>query len=370
MLARRRYAWLILVACTLLTLLESAHTFLVARVHDAPVALGEVLLRHAPQWSALALLVPAIGRAALRFPPFGAHAWRAVAGHGAASAGFPFVHVALADGIRYMLGAGGATGGAAVTAMSSGSFVFGVLLYWVVAGAHAVHALHRRHARDVAEAAALRREAERLEGSLIAANLQALRWQLNPHFLFNALNSVSILADAERAPRVVRVVSKLSLLLRAALEQSGSTTTLEEEIDFVSRYLEFERERFEHRLEFEWDIAGECRQAQVPALLLQPLVENAIKHGVDPVSGRARLVIGAARSGGRLRLWVSDHGPGPRPHAAGREGVGLRNTRDRLHQLFGEGYTLRLDPAPDGGMTATVVIPWRNGAARALQEAP
>ncbi|HEX6135284.1 MAG TPA: histidine kinase [Longimicrobiales bacterium] len=364
--ARARYAWLILATCTLLTLLESAHTFLVAREHGVMVPIPALLVRHLPPWSALALLTPAIGWAALRLPVYGAGPWRAISAHGCASAVFPFVHVAFADGIRYVLAGGAANAG---TPISSGGYVFGVLLYWLVAGAHTMYALHRRHARDLAEAAALRQAAVRLEGSLMDANLQALRWQLNPHFLFNALNSVSILAEREGAWRVVQVIGKLSVLLRGALEQRGVTTTLAEEIDFVTRYLEFERERFEDRLDFEWRVALDCRHAQVPALVLQPLVENAIKHGVDPSSGRATVVIGAVRAGGRLRLWVADGGPGLRSSASGREGVGLRNTRDRLRQLFGENYTLRLDPAPAGGVTATVVIPWQNGAAPALQEA-
>jgi two-component system LytT family sensor kinase len=360
--ARARYAWLILATCGLLTLLQSAHTALVAQVHGERVDLPAVVLRHLPLWSALGGLIPLIGYGARRLRLYGPTPWRALAAHLAAGALFPFAHHGAAAGVRLLMT------GVADSEMSSGAFVFDVLLYWVVLGAHTVYALHRRHTRDVAEAAALRLAAERLEGSLMDANLQALRWQLNPHFLFNALNSLSILADEARAPRVVEVIGRLSALLRIALEQHDQTTTLQQETVFLCRYLDFERVRFEERLGVAWDLEPECLGAQVPALVLQPLVENAIKHGVDRASGSASLVIGAARAGGKLRLWVTDSGPGLSARPAEHEGIGLRNTRNRLEQLFGDNYALRLEPASGSGVTATIVIPWLTNGAHTLEE--
>lgn len=367
---RARYVWLVLATCALLTILESAHTALVARVHGERVNVVVTFLRHAPAWAALAVLIPVIGWGSRRLPLYGSLSWPAVAAHLTLGAMFPFVHSAITGAIQLLLTPGARVNEAmSPGAVSSGAFVMNVLLYWVIVGAHTVHALHRRHARDVEEAATLRRAAERLEGSLIDANLQALRWQLNPHFLFNALNSLSVLADEARAPRVVEVIGKLSALLRIALEQRDRSTTLEQEVLFLTRYLEFERVRFEDRLGVEWQLPRECLHAYVPALVLQPLVENAIKHGLSPDSRSAHIVIGAARSGGKLRLWVADRGPGLDDARGGGEGVGLRNTRDRLFQHFGERHSLRLESAPGRGVTATIVIPWSaNGSEHALQE--
>jgi sensor histidine kinase YesM len=187
--------------------------------------------------------------------------------------------------------------------------------------------------------------------------------------MFNALNTLSVLAAEARADRVVDVIGRLASLLRAALEQPDGTTTLEQEVRFLGRYLDFERVRFEDRLEVEWDISGECLQAAVPALVLQPLVENAIKHGVDRTTGSVSLVIGATRSGGRIRLWVSDHGPGLQQRTAERDGIGLRNTRDRLQQLFGDRCALNVESANGRGVTATIMIPWMKTTDRNLQEA-
>src|SRR5690606_10746985 len=212
-------------------------------------------------------------------------------------------------------------------------------------------------ARALEEAELLRNAARRLEGSLVDAHLQALRRELGPHFLFNALNSLSVLADQERAERTVQLIGRLSALLRIALEQRDSMTTLAQELEFIGRYIDYERICLDDRLDVRWQVPSECLNARVPALVLQPLVENAVKHGLDPRTGYGVIVIGAERAHRSLRIWVADEGPGLAARH-GREGIGLRNTRDRLHRLFGEDGALRLDAGARDGVTATITIPW------------
>jgi len=197
-----------------------------------------------------------------------------------------------------------------------------------------------------------------LESSLQEAKLAALRSQLNPHFLFNALNSVSALMhrDVDAADAML---ARIGELLRLTLASDGSQEIrLDEELELLDRYLDVERIRFAERLAVVMDVAPGALEARLPPFSLQPLVENAIHHGVASRDRGGQVTISARRVDGRLQLRVADDGPGPStPHP--REGVGLRNTRARLRQLYGDSQQLQLRQPPSGGCEVMVELPWR-----------
>ena len=200
--------------------------------------------------------------------------------------------------------------------------------------------------------------ASRLEGQLAQANLRMLKMQLQPHFLFNALNAVSALMhrDVDAADRMI---AQLSDLLRLSLEKDERhQVRLDAELDFLHRYLAIEQIRFHDRLQVEIDVSPACLGAQVPRLILQPLVENAIRHGIAMRSAAGRLHISARRRDGRLALTVADDGPGLTPGRPLRPGVGLANTQARLDQLYGDDCSLELVNAEEGGLEVRLDVPF------------
>lgn len=217
------------------------------------------------------------------------------------------------------------------------------------------------------EAARLSAEAARLEAQLAEARLDALRRQLDPHFLFNTLNAISSLV--ERDPRGVRrMISRLGELLRHSIEGGAEQEIpLERELELLERYVDIMRIRFQGRLEVETHVDQEAREALVPNLILQPIVENAIKHGVSKLEGTGRIAISAAREGDDLVVRVRDNGAGL-PGAAepfesrDGEGVGLRNTVARLGELYGDAWHFALAPGESGGALAELRLPYHTAA--------
>ncbi|HEY0527974.1 MAG TPA: sensor histidine kinase [Gemmatimonadaceae bacterium] len=212
----------------------------------------------------------------------------------------------------------------------------------------------------------LQSETAQLQSQLVQARLAALNAQLNPHFLFNTLHAVSSLV--ERDPRGVRrMIARLSELLRYTLNgRAENEVPLEQEISFLERYLEIMRIRFQGSLEVDVRIAESAAGALVPSLILQPLVENAVKHGVDKVSGTGRIEIDARRDDARLILSVCDNGPGlasaEQPDQDSEGGVGLENIRQRLEQLYGSAQSLTLAEKPGGGTVARITMPFRTAS--------
>jgi two-component system, LytTR family, sensor kinase len=198
--------------------------------------------------------------------------------------------------------------------------------------------------------------AAQLEKTLAQAQLQNLRLQLNPHFLFNTLNTISaVMYEDVRAAD--RMIARLSDLLRSTLDQGDAQeVTLEREIEFLRLYVETMKARFEERLEVAVVTTAETRGAMVPPLVLQPLVENSIKHGADGQTSKVRIEVRAARENGSLRLEVRDHGPGLMGDR--RDGVGLSNTAERLERLYGGTHRLNLRNAEDGGLVVTLQVPF------------
>ena len=231
---------------------------------------------------------------------------------------------------------------------------FNLLIYWVILVARYAIEYYRKYRER--ELAALD-----LEKSLAQAKLQALQMQLNPHFLFNTLHSISSLMhqDVEAADRMI---VRLSDLLRAALEGSDTQEVeLQQELEFLKRYLEIEQTRLGSRLTVKMDIAPETLRARVPNLILQPLVENAIKHGIEPRARPGRIELRAERHNGTLALEVRDNGRGLPEGKVVEEGVGLSNTRARLRGLYGDAHRFDLKPVEGGGLLIQVSIPFQEG---------
>jgi LytS/YehU family sensor histidine kinase len=199
-----------------------------------------------------------------------------------------------------------------------------------------------------------------LETQLIAAQLQALQAQIHPHFLFNALNTIStvIYEDVRAADTMI---ARLSDFLRHSLNASRSQeVTLGEELNFLNLYLDIMRPRFEDRLRVEFEVGQGINDALVPKLILQPLVENSIKHAADPNSGQVNVAVKAMRENGSLRMEVRDDGPGlsGKFREVQSHGVGLANTVERLEKLYGGNQELTLQNAVDGGLLVSVTVPF------------
>jgi signal transduction histidine kinase len=219
---------------------------------------------------------------------------------------------------------------------------------------------------------------ERLEAQATSAQLAMLRYQLNPHFLFNTLNSISTLVLLKQTEPANAMLTRLSGFLRHTLvTQPGGKVTVAQEVETLKLYLDIERMRFEERLRTVFSIDPAAAEAAIPSFLLQPLVENAIKYAVSPQEEGARISLTAQLVGNRLRLTVSDTGPGLRAKAARATlpaamagagntvstGVGLANIRDRLAQAYGDDHLLDIRTPPEGGFTVVIEIPYEREAA-------
>jgi two-component system LytT family sensor kinase len=200
----------------------------------------------------------------------------------------------------------------------------------------------------------------RLEADLVRAQLDALRLEIEPHFLFNTLNSIAALIRSREGERALSMLLSLSELLRAAVDgRRQHTTTLAEEAAFVKRYVELQRTRFSDRLDVRYSISPESERCAVPAFLLQPVVENAFRHGFARRSGFCRLELAASVNGGELHVLVRDDGAGLPPdfNLTEHAGTGLRNAHLRLQRLYDGAACLRLEPGENGGTIAHIRLP-------------
>lgn len=340
--------------------------FLYNAYPDNEISWGRALAPSLTSWYAWALLAPAILWLASRFR-FERSRWgAALAAHLLAGVAFALLHT-LVD---HLLGrtlpwlSVGSLTGTLVISRFHGS----LLTYLAIVGVwNLIDAFRRERERRV--------RASQLETRLAEARLQALKMQLHPHFLFNTLHAISALMhrDVEAADRML---AQLSDLLRLTLENAGAQeVSLKEELDFLERYLEIERARFGERLTVELDVDPEVLDARVPNLILQPLVENAIRHGIAPRAGSGWIGIRASRRDRRLVISVEDDGPGLRTldeaprhvqegasrsgtgAASESSGVGLANCRARLKHLYGPEGHFELREAPAGGLLVSVEIP-------------
>lgn len=249
----------------------------------------------------------------------------------------------------------------AIEGLLSFQFLDDFMIYLLVLGTGLTRNYFIRYRDRLSETRRLQAEAADLRAQLAEARLAALRSRLNPHFLFNTLNAVAALVERD-PPGVRRMLARLGELLRYSLDESNDQEIpLDREVDLLRRYLEIMEVRFQGRLETHLDIAEEVRNALVPALVLQPLVENAFKHGVSRIEGVGVVALAANRIGSDLVLTVSDNGPGPEFPVV--EGEGIANTRRRLAELYGDRQRFELRAGQSGGTVAVVRLPYRTPTA-------
>jgi signal transduction histidine kinase len=354
---RRVSARMILGVATVLGIFSAfqAYNYTSLFMERAPM-LGHLLALNMTYWYAWALLAPGILWLSRRYR-FERVTWRrAAAVHAVAVVVFVLAHAVLTVTVRELLAGffGFRLGSwwAEFQRLFFLNFDWEMMTYWAVAGLS--HALdYQDEAQERALAAA------RLETALAEAQLQALQRQLHPHFLFNTLHTISALMhrDTEAADEML---ARLSDLLRLTLDRLGvQEVSLKEELEFLEKYLEIERTRFGDRLVVEMQIEPETLDLLVPNLVLQPLVENAMRHAIATRIGGGRLQIVARRTGNRLWMMVRDNGPGLSKANldAFNHGVGLSNTRSRLEHLYRGDHRFEFHEPSDGGLAVTIEIP-------------
>jgi len=315
----------------------------------SPVSWQFALSRSLADWYTFALLsVPAIVLAG-RFPLGSAPLRLLVILHLLASLVFSLVWMLLRAGLT--VGLDGTSFAETLRYALVATLVFNMLVYWVIVVAtHAADLYRQGRERE-------RRELE-LERRLAEARLRALQMQLNPHFLFNALHGVSALMyrDVDAADTML---VRLSELLREALHRTDEPwVPLRDELSFLERYLAIELIRFSGRLTVRREVDQGTLELRVPNLILQPLVENAIKHGIESEARPGVITLRAhTTETGGLRLEVEDNGRGYDPEKPVTSGIGLANCRDRLEQLYGNRASLELHPGQDGGLRVVLELP-------------
>lgn len=345
--------WLAMIALlTLVGLLFSLNAFLSSQRPPAPFAIFLTQMLPFLMW---ALLCPALMRVdqAVRARP---RSWLQLIGfHLLGAAFFALLQNLLYATVLLAL-APRDTSFATVWQTAFSRILLGVVVYKIIVTTNYALDYYEKY-RDESDRAAL------LETTLAQAQLHALKMQLQPHFLFNTLNSISSLVlEDQRA--AVQMIARLGDFLRLTIENNGTqAVSLERELEFLNGYLEIQQVRFRDRLQVALDIAPETLQAQVPNLILQPLVENALKHGIAPRLEAGRIEIAARRHNGCLQVQISNDGPQRNGHAVLiKEGVGIANTRARLHQLYQDDFRLELALAREGGAICTIEIPWSQEA--------
>jgi len=342
---------------TFLGLSFAGQFFIASSQLNRPVSWQQALFHSLTDWYVFALLSVFPIVLARRYGFGHRHWWRHIVLHAGASVIFSLSYVVVRTAAALLL---------AMLASQPASFAetfrpllfktwhFNLLIYWVILTAY--HALdfyrkyQERHSRSL-----------QLEKSLVEARLQALQMQFNPHFLYNTLHAISSLMyrDVEAADRMI---AQLSDLLRYALDStSQQEVPLRRDLEFLSNYLKIEQTRFGDRLQIEMEIQPETEELLVPTLILQPLIENAIRHGIEPHARPGSIRIRTERAGDTLTLRVQDSGLGP-AQLPFKDGVGLSNTRARLEQLYGPAHTFSLAPGQNGGLEARLTLPCRKVA--------
>ena len=347
---------IVIAAWTVPALLSTFETVMFARLAGRSIEPWRAFLSEAPGWYAWAALTPLIAQLATRVPLSRPLRWRAVALHVVC-----YLLVALSgSAVWATVGLIFRPGPAGFVASFRNWFVSGlpftVLVYAAVVGI--VHSLNDRARLRIRE-----RDAARLAQQLSEAQLASLRMQLQPHFLFNCLNAIMALVRDGDNERAVAALGIIGDMLRTTLNAASPEVPLAEEVAFTRRYLELEQLRFGERLTVMFDVAPELLDAAVPPFVLQPFVENAIKHGILDRRRGGTIAIAASANNGSLHLSVRDDGVGLARTMAtsGKSGVGLANARSHLAQLYGDAATLCVATAATGvGVEVQIALPLRH----------
>jgi signal transduction histidine kinase len=350
----------VLAAWSVLALLACGERYAMSALGAAPMPLWRIVITQGLPWYAWAAVTPLIYRVAQRYPIHNGVRATTIAVHAIVCAITQSVYSAAYTIIAYFIGTipRQFTPGRYFVITALGWIPVMTVVYAAVVGFFEWQAANARARTRELEAAALAAE-------LAQAQLAALRMQLHPHFLFNALNTIAVLVGEEQRETAMQLLSRLGGVLRTVVRgDPARELPLREEVALIAEYLDIEQVRFADRLRIEWDLDAAALDHHVPVFVLQPLVENALRHGVgrSPLGGR--LEVGADLYGGALRLWVLDDGPRGAPPAQGAgeesgQGIGLSNTRARLNRLYGDAASLGLEPLDGGGTRVVIRIPAR-----------
>jgi two-component sensor histidine kinase len=371
--SRRRLRWLFIIGFwTFFGALNGSQMYLGIRSEGMDIQLSRVFAWQMLGWIPWAFLTPAVLWLGRRFPLERPKLAPNLAVHAAACALVAAAHAALFTVANMLLSpfeSKPRSFGEMFYGRLTSQFHIDLLIYGAVLGtSYAVGYYARFREREV--------RATQLEAQLAQAELQALKMQLHPHFLFNTLNGIAGLVRDKKTTAAVEMIAGLSDLLRYTLDGAGrQEVTLREELEFLELYLGIQQKRFPDRLRVEMSVEPNALEALVPNLILQPLVENAIRHGVSRRAAGGTVGVAASREGGMLRLRVYDDGPGLRrdarsdangdePHeGSSSTGIGLSNTRARLRQLYGDAQSFEVFDREAGGVEASLSFPFRRGDA-------
>jgi two-component system, LytTR family, sensor kinase len=344
-------------------LVDATQTVFVMRSQGMHHAWGTLFFTSVAGWVVWALATPLIMRLGRRFPPVKPGSIVTWLAHLAACAAIGLTFSAWTSALDFLLNPYAYASPSKSFAhlwlsnFSNGILAF-LLLYAAVLAVN--YALDSR-----ARLAYQQTETARLNEQLSKAQLDALRRQIEPHFLFNTLNAVTGLVREGRNETAVSMIAELSDFMRRVLSDSSrQEVPLGEEMEFAQRYLEIQKVRFAERLQLSVDVPSELLLAQVPALILQPIVENAVKHGIAKRAQGGKIHIAAFRSNGALTLSVYNDGPGlPVSSETVQPGIGISNMRTRLHSLYGDAFALNLENhasgGEPGGVEVSVSVPFK-----------
>ncbi len=338
---------------TLVGLAFASQFYLSSTLLGRSVTWGQAISYSLGDWYVWAALSVPVIWLARRFPPEGAKPWRTATIHFVAALVCSLVYVLLRAGVglvHSLIIDEPVTFAEVFRPLLVRTFPFNLLIYGVIITiSHALDYYRKYHERTV--------HALELEKHLTEARLQSLLRQLKPHFLFNTLNGIASLMHSD-VNAADKMLVRLSELLRLTMHHRGQPlTSLREEIAFIEKYFDIERIRFRDRLTTEILVAPDLLDVPVPSLIIQPLVENAIRHGTEPHARPGRIVVEVRREPGGVLLLVRDNGRGLPEGGFTREGIGLANTRERLQQLYGDRHRFELRNATEGGLEVRITIP-------------
>ncbi len=369
-----------------LGMLETAKELVVSGISGGGQGVASAFLVNFVWWFFWAPATFLIVGLCLRFPLWGGRGVRAAAVHTVAAALLALTQLAVSGANAYFVVVRGGdfiydTLGLQIRFWMQGYLVLAFFTYWMIVGGYHAFLFRHRYVTGKLREAELEARAARAETLAVEARLQALGRELNPHFLFNALNGVAGLVESGNRPDAQRMLARISELLRSTLRLSGvREIPLREELEAIEEYLAIERVRFGDRLRAEIELGAGVGEALVPPLILQPIVENGILHGIAEMRGPGSLRVEGVLEGDEVRIRVEDSGPGPGPERSGpsrgeagddrggggqvnpesdsSSGVGLRNVRERLAELYPSRSRLTIEGAPGGGCRVELRLPF------------
>jgi hypothetical protein len=316
-----------------------------------------------------AAFTPVLLRLGRRWPLGEPHRWRPIALHFGASVAFSLVSTALTVPALIPLGMLPRVHGPAsfvrdVWLLLPYDLHGGILRYWAVVGLQALFRSNREARQREREALELKIHSSQLAEQLTSSQLSALKMQLHPHFLFNTLSAIMVLVRQQKGREAETMLGRLSDLLRHTLDDvEAQEVPLWRELDFLRLYLSIEQVRFEDRLRVRIDAERDVTDALVPHMALQPIVENAVRHGLGQSEEPVLIHVRIARENGHLALTVTDDGPGCPTPVFEEKGIGLANTRSRLTRLYGAEATLSAENRSPRGVQVTMTLPYRTRTA-------